>query len=200
MPHLPGEGEDLRPWTPLRAQLDKTPCAVQDDQGDVRQRLYIVDQRGFAPEPLLRRKGRPRLGIAAGAVQGGDQGRLLAADEGPGAGADLQIEGETLLQNVFPQQFFSPGLTDRLPAAMHGDGVLGADIDIAAAGASGVACDEHPLDDAVRITLQNIAIHEGAGVALIGVADDKFFIGGRLPDQLPFAPRGEPAAAAPAQP
>ena len=51
-------------------------------------------------------------------------------------------------------------------------GVLGADVDVAVVGADRVAGDDHALEHRVRVALQHRAVHERAGVALVGVADD----------------------------
>jgi len=50
----------------------------------------------------------------------------------------------------------------------------------------------------VRIALQHAAIHESAGIALVGVANDVFHVAFGLAREFPFAPGGEsrPAAAA----
>ena len=54
-----------------------------------------------------------------------------------------------------------------------GQRVLAADVDVALVGADRVGGDGHALEHAVRIALEDAAVHEGAGVALVGVADDE---------------------------
>ena len=39
-------------------------------------------------------------------------------------------------------------------------------------GADGIPGQRHPLQDGMRVAFQQIAVHEGAGVALIRVADE----------------------------
>src|SRR5579859_3344233 len=74
--------------------------------------------------------------------------------------------------------------------------IFGADVDESLVGASG---DSHSLQDAVRVTLEHAAVHEGAGVALVGIADDVFFGSSRFGNSRPFESGGESRAAAAAQ-
>ena len=80
---------------------------------------------------------------------------------------------------------------------LDGQRVFGADVEEAVLGADGEAADDHPLDHVQRIGLQHAAVHEGAGIAFVGVADEVagLFLGGG--GHRPFLPGGK-AAAAPA--
>ena len=68
------------------------------------------------------------------------------------------------------------GVGDRLGEALDGQRVLGAHVDVALVRADRVAADEHALDDGVRVALEDGAVHERAGVALVGVADDVLLV------------------------
>ncbi len=61
-------------------------------------------------------------------------------------------------------------------------------------GVRGVTADGHSFQDRMGIGLQNGAIHEGARVALIPVADDIFRKRGIAPSFLPFLAGREPRA------
>ncbi len=77
------------------------------------------------------------------------------------------------------------------------------DIDEAFLAADGPGADDHALEHGVRIALDDAAIHEGARVAFIRVADDDRLhaaVHGGLSARLPLDSRREPAAAAPPQP
>ena len=50
--------------------------------------------------------------------------------------------------------------------------IFRADVEEPAVGADGVAGDEHPLDHVEGVRLQHAAVHERAGIALVGVADE----------------------------
>ncbi len=199
MLHLAGKGKNLRSAVSLRAQFGKALAAVQDDQGDVGQRLHVVDQSRLSPEPLLGGKGRFRFGVAAGAVKRRNHGCLFAADKSAGAGANFYIEGKIFFEDVLAQEFFFAGLGDGLTAAAQGHRVFCPHIDVAAGRAHGVSGDNHPFQDTVRVSLQDIAVHESPGVSFIGVADDELLVALRSPDHFPLEAGGEAAAAAPAQ-
>ena len=57
-----------------------------------------------------------------------------------------------------------------------------------------------PSSIGVRIAFQHGAVHVGAGLAFVGVADDVFHVGGGLPGEPPFLAGGKGRAAAAAQP
>ena len=69
--------------------------------------------------------------------------------------------------------------------------------------ADGARADDHALQHGVRVTFDDAPVHEGAGIALIGVADDDRFhvtrLGG-VAAGLPFDAGWESAAAAAPQP
>ena len=105
-----GEREDLGALAALRAHVGKPLAAVADDGRDVGVGFNVVDERGLAPQSADRRIGRPRLGRAALAFDGGDQRRLFAADKRAGAEANLHIEVEGRVADVVAQQAAAPRL------------------------------------------------------------------------------------------
>ena len=72
--------------------------------GDVGEGLDVVDQRRQPHRPCLGRVGRARPRGAALALDRGDQRRLLAADEGPGADPDVDLEVEGRLEDGVPSR------------------------------------------------------------------------------------------------
>ena len=98
--------------------------------------------------------------------------RLLAADEGAGADADVHVEVEALAEDVLAQQAQGAGLGDGGLQVLHGHRVLGADVDVALGGAHGVGGDAHAFQDGVGVALQDRAVHEGAGIALVAITDE----------------------------
>ena len=72
------------------------------------------------------------------------------------------------------------GLLDGDLEALDGERILGADVDVALLGADRVAADRHRLEDGVGVALDRRAVHVGAGVALVGVADDVLHVARRL--------------------
>ena len=86
------QGEDLGALALLGAGRREPLGALHDDRVDVGVGLDVVEHAGLAPEALDRRKRRARARLAAVALDRGHEGGLLAADEGAGAHADLEIE------------------------------------------------------------------------------------------------------------
>ena len=59
---------------------------------------------GWPQRPLVGRVGRARPRRAAVALDRGDEGRLLAADEGAGADADVDAEAEAGVEDAAAQE------------------------------------------------------------------------------------------------
>ncbi len=64
--------------------------------------------------------------------------------------------------------------------------ILGANVDEAVLCANGIGANDHPFEHGMRITFQYTAVHECAGVPLIGVADDEFWRSRSLATGFPF--------------
>ena len=75
-------------------------------------------------------------------------------------------------QMLLPEQAQALGLLDGGFQVLDGQRVFGADVDEALLRAHGIAGDGHAFEHAVRVAFEHGAIHEGAGIALVGVADD----------------------------
>ena len=170
-----------------------------EDPGDVGVGFHVVEQGGLAEQALYCREGRPGPGLAPVSLDRGHQGSLLAAHESAGAQAQLNVKGKAGAQDVSAQKAVFSGLSDGDLQPLDGDGVLRPDIDVALAGSHGVAGDGHSFNDGEGIPLQHGAVHEGAGIALVGVAADILYpiaaLG--LIGKLPLHTGGE-AGAAPA--
>ena len=83
---------------------------------------------------------------------------------------------------------------------LDGQRIFGAHVDVAFAGADGVGGDGHAFEHAVRVALEHAAVHEGAGIAFVGVADDVFrVVPVGLGDRAPLQAGGKAGAAASAQ-
>ena len=77
-------------------------------------------------------------------------------------------------------------MLERPPEPLDGERVLRAHVHVSLPRAHGPPRDGHGLDDGVRIALQNAAIHESPGIALVGVAKHVFEIPGAGLGELPF--------------
>ncbi len=198
---LAGEREGLGAAARLDAQGSVRLGAVGDDPGDVGERLDVVDVGRLAPEAGDRRVGRARARHAALALDRGDQRRLLAADEGAGAELQVQVEAPARAEDVVAEVPSCLGVGDRLGKPLHGERILGAHVDVALVRADRVAADDHALEHGVRVAVQDGGVHEGAGVALVGVADEVLHVARRLTRELPLGAGREagPATAADAR-
>ena len=98
-----------------------------------------------------------------------------------------------------PKTAVFAGLADGEVQLMHGKRIFGADVDDAVGRAGDVGADRHALDQGVRIALDLVAVHVGAGIALVGVADQELPLGLGLAQELPLHAGGVAGAAAPAQ-
>ena len=110
---------------------------------------------GLPHRPLTAGNGGRGPRLAAVALDGGHQRGLLAADEGAGAHADLEVEVEAGAQDVLAQQAVLARLLDGVLEPLDGQRVLGAHVDVALVRADGVGGDGHALDDAVRVAFQH---------------------------------------------
>ena len=69
---------------------------------------------------------------------------------------------------------------DRVAQAGDRERVLRAAVDVALGGVDRERGDRHALEDPERVALEDAAVHERAGVALVRVADD-VLLGARAP-------------------
>ena len=88
---------------------------------------------------------------------------------------------------------------DLLDEDLAGDRILVAQIDVDGLGLDGPGADQHALEEGMRIALEEVAILEGADLALVAV-DGHHARFRRRSDEAPFAARREAGAAEAAQP
>ena len=194
------QSEDLGPLALVGADGRVPIRPAANDPRDVGEGLDVVDEGRQAEQAALRREGRPRPRHAATAFHRRHQRRFLATDKGPGPDPDRDVEIEGGLEDAGPEQAELLGLLDGGLEALNRQRVFGPHVDETLVGADRIGSDDHSLDDTVRITLQHAPVHEGARVALVGVADD--ILAGRvgLGDGGPFEAGRIPRPAPPAQP
>ena len=90
-------------------------------------------------------------------------------------------------------------LADRRLQVFDRQRIFGPHVDVAQRGSHRIAGDGHTLQHAVRIAFEHAAIHEGARVALITIADDILAIAVGLGDHAPFQAGGKAGPAPAAQ-
>ena len=101
---LAGQGEDLGAAALFGADPGEPVGPVVDHGRHVGEGLDVVDHGGLAPQAALGGIRRADARLAALALDRVDQRGLLAADEGPGAQADFQVEIEAGAEDVLAQQ------------------------------------------------------------------------------------------------
>ena len=171
--HLAHQGEDLGAGAVGHPDAGIPLGPMVNDVGDVGPGLDVVDHRGAVPQALFHRVGRPGDGLADPALDGGQEGRLLAADKGAGAAVDLDIEVEPRSQDVPAQESQGAGLLDGDVESPHRKRIFGPDIEIALFGAHGPGADGHALQHGMGVAFHDGPVHEGARVAFVAVGDDK---------------------------
>ena len=193
-----GQGEDLGPLALGRAERGVPAAAAQQDGRHVGVGFDVVEQRGLAPQAALRGEGRSRARLAAVALDRGEQGGFFAADEGPRAHADFQVEIEAGAEDILAEQAALAALADGDLEPLDRQRIFRPHVDVAHRRPDRVRRDGHPLEDAVGIAFEDAAVHERPGVAFVGVADDEFLLVLGVAGEFPLPPGGEarPAAAA----
>ena len=194
------EREHLGTLVLLGAQAAPPGGAVPQDQRRIGVGLHVVDVRRFGKDAGLRGVGRLDLGHTAPVLERAEEAGLVAADVAAGAAHDLQLEVEADAQDVFAGETPLVRLLDGLLHARHRERVLVADVDVALVGLAGDAGDDHAFDDRVGVALHRVAVDEGAGVALVGVADDVLRMAVGSAEEVPLAAGGEGGAAAAPEP
>ena len=194
------EGEDLCALGLLAPDARKPLGAAIDDVADVGPGLDVVDVRGLAEKAVLRGEGGPRPRHAAFALDAVDQGRLLAAHESARALLHHDVEVEPAVQDVAAQQAVFLRLPDGPVQLLDRLRILGPAIDVGLLGADRIGADDHPLDNEMRIALDLGAVHVGARVPLVGIADHVLLMARLFAAELPLEAGREARPASAAQP
>ena len=196
---LAGQGEHLGALRLLGADAGEPLGALGDDDGHVGEGLDVVDVGGLAHLAADSGDRGLQRGLAALAFHGVDEGGFLAADEGAGTVAELDVEVKAAAEDVLAEEAVLAGLVDGDLQAVDGEGVLGTNVNQTLGGTDGVAADGHGLDDAVGVALEDGTVHEGTGVALVGVADNVLLVSAVLGAEFPLQAGGEAGAATAAE-
>src|SRR5215212_5660873 len=195
-----GDAEQLGPGRLLGAHGAEPVDALADDPGHGGDRLDVVDGGWRPVQALDGRERRAQLGLAALALQRRQQGRLLAADVGPGATVQDHVQVEPGALDVAAQQPLVVGGVDRRLEPAARPAALAPQVDEGVAAADGVGGDDHALDQGVRVALEQLHVLEGAGLALVGVDHQVGRLAGPLGQESPLHAGREPGPAPAPQP
>ena len=145
------------------AELSEPIPAPSQDRGDAGDGFHVVDQGGLVPETLLGREGRSQARHPPLALQGLDEGRLLAADVGPVAG--VHVEGQAGIE------LLGLDLGDRPFHGLPGDLELSPEVEVDLLGPDEGGGDGQTLQDEVGPSEEDLPVLEGSGLSLVGVED-----------------------------
>ena len=172
MVDLAAQSKDLGALALLSTHGGKPIRALDNDLGDIGIGFHVIQDGGLAEQTLDCGEGRTGTGLAALALDGGHQSGLLTADEGAGTQTQADIKAEAGAENILAQQAILMRLPDSRLQMGDSQRILRTNINITLIGTDGIAGDGHGLQHRMGVAFQNRAIHECAGVALIGVAAD----------------------------
>ncbi len=159
-----------------------------------------MDKGGLVEQAALGGVGRLLLGLAALALEGLEQDRLLAQHVGPLEAADRHVDRVPGTQDVLAQEVRLLGRLDRALEHGHKPRVLAADDEDRLRGADGVGRDHEALDDEVRVGGEQRLVDADRRVGAVAVGDHVALDGAGLGDRAPLVGGGVAGAAAAAQP
>ena len=169
-------------------------AAIADDPGHRREGLGVVDGGGLAVQAEAGREWRLEARLALLAFQRLQQRGFFAADVGAETVVGIQVEREVGPEDAIPQITGSACLRQRLLEALVDAEDLAVNVVVARADAHRVGSDRHALDDDVRVVAQDVAVLEGARLALVRVADE-VLLARELPrHETPFQAGGKARA------
>ena len=159
-----------------------------DDERHREERLDIVDDGRPAPEPRLHREGRLGARHRAPPLERLHQRRLLAQHEAAGAAAHLHLHREVAAEHVAAHQPPAPRALQRALEAPRGEIGLAVHVEIDVARPRGVGGQERALEQPMRVALEEVAILEDAGLALLAVDDEVLGLARRPAGRPPTSP------------
>ena len=142
---------------------------LQHDLRNVRIGLYVIQNGRLRPQSLFYGTGRLYTGHAAVSLDGGCQGRTLAAYKGSRSLIDMHMEIETGAEDVLAQESIFLQYGNGMLQPRYRVRILRTHINIAVLCAYRIGRQHHTFDQTVGITFHNGAVHECSGVALVAV-------------------------------
>ncbi len=190
-----GEGDEFGAGVVAEAEGVVPFGALVNDGRNGAEGFDVVDSGGFVFESVGDGEGWFVAGEGVFTFERVEEGAFFTADVGSGSTPDVEVEGESGVEDVISQEpgfaafgeaFFEEGV---------GFGVFVAEVDEAARGSGGKAGDDHSFDEGEGIVVHEGAVFETAGLAFVGVADDGFGVAVAVGDGFPFESGGESGTA-----
>src|SRR5207249_9546661 len=123
----------------------------------------------------------------------------LATEGGARATVHPHLEVEPGAEDALPEEAPRARLGDRLLQHARAVRELAADVDVGGVAADGVRGDDDALEQLMRIALDDLAVLEGAGLALVGVDREVDGLLALLGEEAPLHPGRKARAAPPAE-
>src|SRR6516164_9231100 len=171
-----------------------------DDPRYIRQGLHVIDQRWFSKEPGFCRIRRPGSYFGPAAFDRVEQSGLLAADIAPLADDEIDVKRKGSMESLVSQEPLGACLCQRLQQGCISPWIFFTQIDVSALRSDRIARDGHGLENAMRIVLQEEAVHIGARIAFVRIRNYEFFRGILLSNGAPFLASRKARATPPTQP
>ncbi len=153
--HVAANAQQLAAGGLLGAGAPEPVATPLDDTGGGQEGLDIVDHRGPPQKAADDGIGRPLAHHAAPALQGFDEGRFLAANIGPGAEVNVDVEVKTLLTgDIPPQQALLPPPLQHPLEARHHVAVFAPQIEVALARADDAGAQGHAFENQVGVAVE----------------------------------------------
>jgi len=151
-------------------------------------------------EPQNRREVRGLdPGVSPLALEGFDQTGFLAANVGTSTAMHVDLQIVASAQDVLAQETSRARLLEGRVEQLGRMGHLTADVDVGQLHVVGPAGDDHPLDQLVRILVEDLAVFERARLGLVGVANQIDRLAAAAIHEAPLEAGGKPRATATAQ-
>ena len=169
------------------------------DGRQCREGLDVVDEGGAVVQPGHGRVWRLEPGLPALALEALEQRGLLATDVGTGTAVQRDVEWCTGAKGVWPEAPGRAALRDGALEDIPLVAVLAPHVDVRPLAAHAIRRDGHALNELEGVLVENLAVLEGAGLALVGVAHHVGGLAGVLGEKRRLAAHGEPGPAAAAK-
>jgi hypothetical protein len=173
---------------------------VQDDPGDVDQRLHVVNERRTTEQAVRRRIGRSHAHFGPVSLQCVEQRRFFAAEVASVPADHVDVEGVPAAENPLAKDVPGTGLRECGLYPSEGRRILCPYIDESAARLNRQRRDHHRLDDRVGIFLHQEAMDVGAGITLVAIGHDVFLRRVLRGHRPPLPAGGKRRSAASAEP
>ncbi len=196
----PGKGKHLGALAVLGTDTRVGLGALGENRGDVGVGLDVVENGWLAPQALVGREGWSRRRFTPFPLDGVDEGGFLATDECAGALPDLEVEGEGASENAVAEKSGPAGVVNRRGETGDCNRILRAHVYVPLLRPHRVGGNRHSLHHAVRIALEEAAIHERTGIALVGVTEYVLLLALGVVGEAPLEPGRKAGAAAPSEP